>query len=227
MTLPIHHGPLFPDTRPSSKKFSRHIATIKYRFSLSSVFISHVYSQESTKGWEEGITPCVGVKALIETFQADLHQREQTITIKDAKSGVVKTIAKKPFHAAEVVITGLSLRVLRAVFTEPEKTMVQLDGKHEDEPTVLPPGPTEDFSSAWVDLDDFRELNWTQTDRQPRLWLLPIGECPRFTFFKRVSLQQASPKEGAGIETSKFGNEDTHVCFLGKQDCKLFMLMYF
>ncbi|KDQ20607.1 hypothetical protein BOTBODRAFT_124283 [Botryobasidium botryosum FD-172 SS1] len=226
LSLPIRQGKLFIGARPPSKKFGRHLATLKYRFSLSPLFITHVYRQESPAGWKNGASTCVGVKTMVESFHADLHQRQQEMTVADAASGKVKKLIHKPFYSAEVAITGLELRIVKAAFAEPRKALAPLDADEDDEGDEdLPDSPCEDMSSKWVDMDDYAETDWQSQDEQPKLWLLPLGRCPKFTYFKRVGANKPFDDEDdeAGVtdvdlETSKFGGEDTHVCFQGEGD---------
>ncbi|KAJ1308412.1 hypothetical protein OPQ81_004117 [Rhizoctonia solani] len=230
MLLPIRQGSLYPSDKPPPLKFTRHLVTLKYRFSLSPLFISHVYRQDSRTSWATGITPCVGIKAVVETFQADLHQRDEIELIKNEVTGDSKKKAHKPFYAAEVVAKGLDLRAMFAQFREPEKPAVDLpplpSGEFEASSSARPPMPPsmkEPMLSRWVDLDDFVETDWTPGDENPALWLFTVASCPRITYFKKpdrsigheiahttCSIPEKSPSE--------FGNENTHICLMGTEE---------
>ena len=119
LSLPIRQGSFFPQRRPISKKLSRHLATIKYRLSLTNVYVSHVYIDDSSDSWPRGITTCIGIKALINSFQADLHQREQETTVVTGIPPNTKTTRHKAFYSAEVNLCELNLRALRAQFEDP------------------------------------------------------------------------------------------------------------
>ena len=54
---------------------------------------------------------------------------------------------------------------------------------------------------------------------EPEIFLLPTVSCPRFNYFKRVDEDDLDSSEKP-TERTKFGSEDTHVCFLGKEPCK-------
>ena len=69
---------------------------------------------ESSDAWADGVTPFVGVKAMIEMFQADMHQRAQESIITKPNGGT-KTVVHKPFYAVEVVMKDLDLRSLLAI----------------------------------------------------------------------------------------------------------------
>lgn len=223
ISLPIRQGKRYKHKRPISPKFGQHLATLKYRISIPKLFIAHAYMDQSHDAWADGVTPFVGVKAMIDEFQADMHQRAQetTITMPD---GSTKTVMHKPFSAIEVVLKGLELRALLAIYSETLKQSVPLDCSpigsayrvRENIPVIEP-------NSHWIDLDDFVETDWT-SGGIPILHLLPVVSCPRFTYFRRTT--PASALENR-VEVSKFDAEDTHICLLGTEACKCRTVHYF
>lgn len=223
ISLPIRQGSLYPDARPPSPKFGRHIATIKYRISLAPLFIAHMYKQDAVEQWREGETTVVGVKAMVESFSADLHQREQEVMIIDPFTGKPKTSTHKPFCAAEVVITNLELRAVYAIFTDPGKALVPLIQTQSPEDahpaTNFPLEKREPKGSKWIDFDDYFETDWIPLDKSPDIWMFRAGACPRFAFVRTIPSQAdvASDRMEGGIERSKFGAEDTHKCLLSTQ----------
>jgi Fmp27, WPPW motif-containing RBG unit len=159
------------------------------------------------------------VKAFLEHFQADLHQREEETSVK--RRGVEpKVIRHKPFSAIDVVITSIDLRALFAVFAEPEKKSFPLK---ESLPSMtrfweyLDPTP---LFSTWVDMDDFMEVDWLPNEK-PNLYLHEAAHCPRFVYFKRTP-RRSSSQDGydAGRSQTKFGDEETHVCLMGKEQSR-------
>ncbi|KAI0702885.1 golgi-body localization protein domain-containing protein [Cytidiella melzeri] len=210
-SLPIRQGRRYKHKRPLSPKFSKHLATLKYKFNVPGLFLTHAYSDQSKDAWTDGVTPVLGVKALIGHFTADLHQRAQETTITTAKG--VKTVIHKKFYAVEVVMVDMEMRALMAIFSDPLKSQVPLEPSNtesmyrnrEDIPTV-------DMSSPWADLDDFKDPDW-EPPSTPVLHALPMVSCPRFTYFKRQCASTAQDR----VESTKFGEEDSHVCFLGKE----------
>jgi hypothetical protein len=200
--------------RKASPKFGRFLATIKYQLTFKTIFISHVYFDDSKDAWLDGVTPRVGTKALIEDFSADFHQREEETQVLDATSGASKAVRRKPFTAAEVTLRGLDLRALLGIYPDPLKSVVPLDAapqssqyrKRTDLPTI-------DHSSRWYDAHDFVELDWKPDAAPTSVHVLPAASVPQFTYFKRAH----ESKQGNLI--SKFGSEHTHVCLLGKRPC--------
>ncbi|KAF9569300.1 hypothetical protein CPC08DRAFT_812902 [Agrocybe pediades] len=211
LTLPIRQGKYHP-SRPISPKLGRHLATIKYRISLSHLYIMHGYIDDSRETWVDGVTPWVGLKGKVDELQADLHQREEESTVPGPIPDTTRLVRKKPFYAAEVIMKGLELRAMLASFQEPMKQRAEMSAppqrsnyrKHTDLPVTSP-------NSIWYDLDDFMELGWSATEH-PTLHLLPLATCPHFTYFKKnAALSGSMP------QASKFGLEHSHTCLLGKE----------
>lgn len=216
LSLPTRQGDLYPRKRPISPKFGQHLSTLKYLISVPQLYISHVYVDESQDAWVDGVTPYVGVKALIGKFHADMHQRDTATT--ELTDGGTKTVHNKPFYAIEVVLKGLDLRAMLAVFSDPLKQCTPV----ENSPFVsnyrtrneLPSIP---LHSSWVDMDDFA-FDDTEGTVVPEVHLLPAVSCPRFTYFKQYD--DDLDRQDQPASHSKFGAEDTHVCFIGKEPCK-------
>jgi hypothetical protein len=152
---------------------------------------------------------------MIEEFQVDMHQRDQETVVTGLTPGTTRILRRKPFYAAEVVLKGIDLRAMLAIFLEPLKKSV---------PVTSPPLrsnyrtrndlPKKDSPSTWNDSDDFIETDWTPST-VPTVHFLPVMACYRFTYFKRNS---SAP--GNQVETSKFGTEGSHKCLLGEEPCE-------
>ncbi|KAJ6539449.1 golgi-body localization protein domain-containing protein [Mycena capillaripes] len=206
LSLPIRQGTAWP-TRLISPKFGKHLATLKYRISVQNLHIMHAYIDDSRETWADGVTPWIGVKGAIEEFQVDMHQREEETVVQGLRPNTTKLIRRKPFSAVELVLKGLDLRAMLATFDDPLKIDVGVSSSPQrsnyrtlsDLPETLP-------DSAWIDGDDFIELDWTPPSA-PSLHFLPVATCPRFTYFRR-----AAPND-----STKFGLETTHTCFLGQE----------
>ncbi|KDQ64599.1 hypothetical protein JAAARDRAFT_145519 [Jaapia argillacea MUCL 33604] len=211
-SLPIRQGNIHAMSRPPSPKFTRHLATLKYRIGVEQLFISHSYIDDSSESWADGITPFVGMKALIGQFHADMHQREQEVIVPGSIPGTTKVTFHKKFYAAEVVLKELDLRAILATFKEPMKRSVplqtSLQGSRFSARTTSSEPP-----SHWIDMDDFVETDFRPAGT-PIVQLIPVAACPRFTYFKG-SHHSRHPQSGS--DTCKFGEEDSHICFLGKE----------
>lgn len=219
LSLPVRQGTYYPP-RTISPKFGRHLATVKYRLSVARLFISHAYIDDSRASWVDGVTPFVGVKAMVDQFKADMHQRDQEVIVPGLLPGSIKVSRHKKFYAAEVVLKGLDLRALLATFMEPLKQAVPVSSpSHRSNYRARDNLPSTDPGSIWIDGDDFVETDWTSTV-PPTVHLLPVAACPSFTYIKRDF--SASDNNLEHLERSKFGSEDTHVCLLGKEECNQF-----
>ncbi|CCM03163.1 uncharacterized protein FIBRA_05285 [Fibroporia radiculosa] len=214
LSLPIRQGSLYSRKRPVSPKFGQHLATLKYRVLIEQFFITHLYVDNSCDAWADGVTPFVGVKALIDRFQVDMHQRDQESS--RLVHGEPKAVHHKAFYAIEVVMKGLDLRSMLAVFSEPLKQEVRM----ESSPLVSnyrSEIKTDSVSqeSEWIDCDDFDRNQWSP-DKAPTVYLQPVGYCPHFTYFKRATDENAENPENVPVR-SKFGAEKTHICHLGQE----------
>ncbi|GLB33910.1 putative RNA pol II promoter Fmp27 protein [Lyophyllum shimeji] len=210
LSLPTRQGSYFP-TRIVSPKFGRHLATLKYRLHVRPLFIMHAYIDESRETWADGVLPWIGVKGLIEELQADLHQRDEESVVAGPFQDTTKVLRRKPVYAAEVSLKGLDLRALLAIFREPLREAINMIAPpqrsnyraHDD----LPSTPS---MSIWYDTHDFIEVDWSPSS-EPKLHLLPVVTCPQFTYFKRHSVIPSN-----STLASKFGDEKSHSCLLGK-----------
>lgn len=183
-----------------------------------------MYIDESRESWSDGVINCVGIKALVDLFEADLHQREQEATITGLLPNTTKKIRHKPFYAAEVVLAGLQLRAIVATFSEPVKRLIDMEDSRRENKYKGIGEDEDDASSYWMDLDDFAETDWRPDTENSSIRLLPIASCPRFSYFRRSSglhyHAQLGDNRQAAFETSRFGSEETHVCLMGKESCK-------
>ncbi|KAK7470536.1 Protein SABRE [Stygiomarasmius scandens] len=212
LSLPIRLGTCYPH-RIISPKFGRHIATIKYRIHVPRLYVMHGYIDDSKETWIDGVTPWIGVKAMLDELQVDMHQRDQESITPGSEAAFTKVTRHKPFYAAELVMKGLDLRAIVATFPDPLKKLVELKNKQSGRSNYR---SRDDFSSfeqdpSWYDPKDFVEIDWSSA-LEPELRVLPIASCPRVAYFKR---NLAAVEET--LNTSKFGNEDTHQCVLGKE----------
>ena len=164
--------------------------------------------------WVDGVVPWIGVKAMIDEFQVDMHQREEEAIVPGLFPDTMKVTHHKPFYAAEVVLKGLDMRVMLATFDEELRQAVQMTAPSQRSNYRAHKGlPATELSSAWHDANDFVETDWSPSDN-PSLHLLPVVTCPHFTYFKRNSALL-----GNTAERSKFGVEKSHTCLLGEEPC--------
>ncbi|KAL0070669.1 Protein SABRE [Marasmius tenuissimus] len=214
LSLPIRFGSYF-SSRAVSPKFGRHLATLKYRISVPKLHVMHGYIDDSKETWADGVTPWLGVKAMVDELQVDMHQRDQETVVIDAEATSTKATRRKPFYAAELIMKGLDLRAILTTFSEPMKSEIDITiPAHKSNYRTRADLPTADHSSPWHDSDDFVEIDWCPpaNSEPPSFHILPVASCPRFTYFKRNSAISGDPNQ-----RSKFGDEDTHRCLLGKE----------
>lgn len=261
MSLPIRQGKLFPDSPPPSKKFGRSLGTIKYRFDLQPVYVSHMYEQISRQLWDQGKTQSLGVKARFGRLRADLHQRQQEKMVRHKMLRRVKPVTHKPFYAADLILEDIEVKGIRAEFKELPRHLVQRRPSTSSFSSKSSTNSVSDADSieyvkssqmsgadrAWFNLYDFVDADKRPFDHDPKIEMVDVADCPEVFLSRRTRVRQATPVDEETIqtalaenewqeedrrkemgmpeetesrierdqlETSKFGEEPTHVCYL-------------
>ncbi|QSZ37132.1 hypothetical protein DSL72_009225 [Monilinia vaccinii-corymbosi] len=223
MSLPIRQGGLWPGIEKSSKKFGRHLATIKYNLLLAPLFLSHIYKHKDAEDYSEDVVSATGLKMRLDSFMLDMHQRREEFNTQDkGRNTQTKTSAIK-LHRAQLDLLSADIRAVSASIagTTPE------DLKKASAPTLvsqLERGqkdlshfdiPDNDFT--WIDMDDFVELDWIlPAEANPETKIMPLAYAPRFTYFRQTD--HGDNIAGDPERTSPFGNEPTHFCIMSKDD---------
>ncbi|KAK5136930.1 hypothetical protein LTR08_001437 [Meristemomyces frigidus] len=224
MNLPVRQGPLWGVTEKKSKKFGRHIATIKYNLLLSPLYISHVYKHKDAEEYQANTVSATGLKMKLDSFMLDLHQRREHFDIKGRDAGVTKKTSGIRINAAQVDFIRADLRALSATIAGTSNEDIDkasddaLASLHNQIPTVDMSKfdiPDNDFS--WIDMDDFVELDWIlPAEVDPETKILPLGYAPRFTYFRQTD--HNGTIAGDASRTSPFGDEPSHYCVMSAQN---------
>lgn len=233
MSLPIRQGKLFPGVEKSSKKFGRHLATIKYNLLLSPLFITHMYIHKDAEDYNEDTLSATGLKLRIDSFMLDLHQRREEFAAQGrGRAKQMKTTGMR-INQAQLDFISADLRAISASITGTSSADVN-KASEADLASLHQPGfsadmsrfiiPDNDFS--WVDMDDFVELDWIlPVDTNPETKIMPLGYAPRFTYFRQTD--HGGSISGDTNRQSPFGNEPTHYCVMShdndprKVQCRL------
>lgn len=223
MSLPIRQGNLFPGREKSSKKFGRHLATVKYSILLAPLFLSHIYKHKDAEDYSQNeAVSATGLKVRFDSFMLDLHQRrEEFNTLAKTKNSPSRTSGIK-IHAGHLDLAAADIRAvsasLKGTTTEAIKkgSISSLITDQDDKPDLSHfTIPDDDLS--WIDMDDFVELDWIlPTEAHPDTKILPLAYAPRFTYFRQTDI--GGVISGDPTRTSPFGNEPTHFCLLSKED---------
>ncbi|CAH7672088.1 golgi-body localization protein domain-containing protein [Phakopsora pachyrhizi] len=188
LSLPIRQGKLFSSAQAPSKKFGRHVATIKFRFGISPLFMAHTYKSENSLDWVKGRSIVLGFKAKISKFNVDLHARAVETTIRKPEMKEPQKIIRKAFDQAEIDCQDVEIRAISAVFMVPRKAKYAadiglkvnqdeldvnsiweedfgterdetgVDFSSSDEPHTLDSHKIKAKDRDWIDLDDFTDL---------------------------------------------------------------------
>ena len=224
MSLPIRQGRLWPGLEKSSKKFGRHLATIKYNLLLSPLFISHVYKHKDVEDYSEDTVAATGLKVRLDSFMLDLHQRrEEFATQVKGRINQVKTSSMR-INQAQLDFISADIRAISAGIagTTAEDLKRANDdtlASYQQRPSSVDLSrftiPDKDFS--WVDMDDFVELDWIlPAEANPETSILPLAFAPRFTYFRQTDHDDTI--SGDAGRSSPFGNEPTHYCVMSQDN---------
>lgn len=227
LSLPIRSGRLFQERPERKPKFGRHLFTVKYQLSISPLFIAHSYmhprSEDLTKNNKQEAT---GLKAKVQKFTMDLHQRREQEYGKRWRMKV---------HTGELDFQETDLRVIMAQFKErsTQELVARKLGVESSPSSLL---ATEQSSSSatnsahlsgkfkvsdndfsWIDMDDYAEIDATPVKSIPKITVLPWLYSPRWTYIRQTdhSNTEIGVKDD-GEEYIKFGNEQAHDCLIGK-----------
>ncbi|WFC96458.1 hypothetical protein MBRA1_003115 [Malassezia brasiliensis] len=229
LSLPVRQGPVFPKPPgQKSPKFGRHLATIKYRFNLAPMCLTHMYRQRLRYDLAHGLRTFVGVKARLGTFYLDLHQRMQETVHEFPGSDKPPLRAfHKPMYEIESDLSDLELFCVAAQFREQFASTPGIANDEEDEKFDLFGAGHVDPSETSVedpmyDPDDYVELdNVPLSDVPPRLRIHEALALARFNFHRRVESRHDymarvhTPQDAQQHTRSKFGHERTHTCLIG------------
>lgn len=229
MSLPIRQGSLWPGIEKSSKKFGRHLATIKYNLLLSPLYMSHVYKHKDAEDYGVGDVSATGLKARLDSFMLDLHQRrEEFRTIVQAPKAQEDS---KQNQTTGMRINQVQLDLIR---TDVRAVSARIAGTGEDDFENANDETIADYNQenaradlskftipdndwGWVDMDDFVELGWVlPSSHNPETQILPLAFAPRFTYFRQTD--HTDNISGDPHRTSPFGKEPTHHCVMSARN---------
>ncbi|KAK0388477.1 hypothetical protein NLU13_4721 [Sarocladium strictum] len=222
MSLPIRQGNLFPGREKNSKKFGRHLATVKYSLLLAPLFLSHIYKHKDAEDYSENAVSATGLKVRFDSFMLDIHQRrEEFNTLGRGRNAQGRTSGIK-IHAAQLDLTSADLRAVSASIkgttTEAIKkgTLASLITEQDDKPDLSRfTIPDNDYS--WIDMDDFVELDWIlPSEPHPDTKIMPLAYAPRLGYMRQTDI--GNTIAGDPTRTSPFGNEPTHFCIMARKD---------
>ncbi|CAI6332445.1 unnamed protein product [Periconia digitata] len=229
MSLPIRQGPLWPGIEKSSKKFGRHLATIKYNLLLSPLYMSHIYKHKDAEDYGHTSVASTGLKARLDSFMFDLHQRrEEFRTVvqapKNQEDSKQNQTSGMRINQVQLDLIKTDVRAVSASIagTNPddvdEASSETIADYNQENPTAdLSKFTIPDNDWGWVDMDDFVELGWLlPSEVHPETHILPLAFAPRFTYFRQTD--HADNISGDPHRTSPFGNEPTHHCVMSTRN---------
>ncbi|KAI0127796.1 mitochondrial protein from FMP27-domain-containing protein [Xylariales sp. AK1849] len=223
MSLPVRQGSLWPGREKNSKKFGRHLGTIKYNLLLAPLFLSHIYKHKDAEDYSESSVSATGIKVRFDSFMLDMHQRREEFNTRDrGRKAQSRTTAMK-IHAAQLDLVSADVRAVSASIkgttTEAVKnnSISTLIAQGDEDGTDLSHFTIPDNDFSWIDMDDFVELDWIlPSEPNPDTKILPLAYAPRVTYFRQTDI--GGTIAGDPDRTSPFGQEPTHLCIMSQDD---------
>ncbi|EEB06521.1 eukaryotic protein [Schizosaccharomyces japonicus yFS275] len=221
MSYPLRSGSLYPsENNKPDKKFGRYLATFKYCLEIAPLFISHVYRYKTSKDLHTKCTSTTGIKAKVERFTIDLHQRKEkhVYLSKDSK---LKEVSTMKMHLGKVDFRAVDLRVLNALFDE---SNVESDNNYQHQPAYFNNTNKDMFEKVegpleWIDQDDFHEIDWLLPQFGSICSIYPFAYSPRFTYYRHTVAQHEPRKNKDGQKPEcRFNQENTHRCLLSEEN---------
>lgn len=222
MSLPVRQGALWPGREKNSKKFGRHLATIKYNLLLAPLFLSHIYRHKDPEDPSEEAMQATGIKVRFDSFMLDLHQRREEFNTQGRanKAEQSRTTGMK-IHAGQLDLASADIRAvsanMRAATAESTKSSSMPGFDHGDDENDLSRFTIPDNDFSWIDMDDFVELDsLVPSEGTPETQILPLVFAPRITYFRQTDI--GGVIAGDVSRSSPFGDEPTHFCIMSQDD---------
>lgn len=182
-----------------------------------------MYSQVTEELWSEGRAQYLGVKLATRRMRIDAHQRMQEKRDWNEQLNRVKVITHKPFYAVDVLLHDIQIVGIVADFDETRMAPAR-EKKAKQAPTTVRNLPKASELPKelrmWFNYFDFIDADRKPFDRDPRMEIVSLGDCPYVSLGRRTKARKTMPDleeetDLGDMEASKFGHEHTHVCCLG------------
>ncbi|KAI9691998.1 MAG: hypothetical protein M1820_009616 [Bogoriella megaspora] len=226
MSLPVRQGNLWPGPEKSSKKFARHLATMKYNLLLSPVYLSHIYKHKDAEEYDWGLVAATGIKMRLNSFMLDLHQRREEFRMpvpglnKQSRTSKMKiNQTQLDFISADIRAVSATIRGTNTndVVKAPDEVVASMAEDIPPEAADMSQFNIPDNDFTWIDMDDFVELDWIlPVQKHPETSILPLAFAPRFSYFRQTDHQHAKTANTEKLST--FGNEPTHFCVMSARN---------
>ncbi|KAK4167572.1 mitochondrial protein from FMP27-domain-containing protein [Cladorrhinum sp. PSN259] len=223
LSLPVRQGALWPGREKNSKKFGRHLATIKYNVLLAPLFLSHIYKHKDAEDYTENSVSATGIKVRFDSWMLDLHQRREEFNTRDRGRGTQTRTTGMKLHAGQLDLVSADIRAVSASIRGTtadallRNSLSTFITDQEGDGPDLSRFTIPDNDLTWIDMDDFVELDWIlPTEPNPDTKILPLAFAPRITYFRQTDI--GGTIDGDPDRTSPFGQEPTHFCIMSQDD---------
>ncbi|KAK4514538.1 proteinase B [Mucor velutinosus] len=232
ISIPIRQGKLFPTVEEKARSFGELLNTVKYKIAVNPLAIGFFISDQETYLDMKG-SGSVGLKARVNSFSVDLHSRREMIQPNDVEAVQDDSIKTEiNFHEAEVELSDIDLRVIRAhhrntantsPVSKPQsgKSVAESTAYSEEQSYQGQEASSFDeesrYSFQWIDAKDFVILD--AVHKQPflsrsKIDVLPFAFSPLFYYMKQHDEPGAEKRDylrrthdctiGSGMDSHEF-----------------------
>ncbi|AMD20386.1 HDL358Wp [Eremothecium sinecaudum] len=206
--MPIRRGNLF-EKHNRSPKFGEHIYSISYHADISPFFICHTYMNTSDSFQTDSaneMVEFVGLKAKMDRYLMDLHQRKEVLHERNKELDVIKRVMRLLFKEGDVSTYNIDIRTLDAIF----KPAIFSDEFQTAEFNIYGDDMT------WYDILDYKEFKYKVLDGWvPNVTIGQLLHAPKFVYRKQASYGDKYQVDFTTCERIEpIDNSVSHVCSL-------------
>lgn len=199
--------------------------TLKYNLNLEPLYLSHIYKAVDLN--DGGKVDMTGVKAKIDSFTLDLHQRKEERLVTNKELHTERKSSHMKIYRGQVDFMATDLRALTAEFEGNLSEDVHAENQQKD-PMNEANNPRFEYAARlgdfdvsqkdihWIDMDDFVELDSLLAEKSPKCRIIPLAYSPRFLYDRDTTQREGSDHDGGlqkvAIPGQRFGFEKTHLC---------------
>ncbi|KAI8399626.1 Golgi-body localization protein domain [Nakaseomyces glabratus] len=210
---PIRQGPLFTELVQNKNKFGKALFTIKYQLHLEPLIISHTLRHMSSEysSFEGKNVIFTGLKGRVSSLKMDFHQKRIKLAHIYEKLELTNSVWKFRMFEGEMDCCDADVRIIAAEFAQSKIDDI-LSGMKKSEiiDRESPQKPLSTGNDEWFDLHDYHDVDHVPLDSEPVDFKAePLLYSPRMSYFRKIN------EDGFPV-SYPFGDEDSHVCLIGR-----------
>lgn len=213
MMLPIRKLAMFGLMHKAPPKFSQHLVLNIFEFHVKLLWAAHVYRDDICSTDYDKIE-CVGLRAMIDDFVVDVHQKRGPVVMKHGTLDEEMTVQKMLFNSGEIHLNEIDLRMLKATFKQNVyQTYDAYQNKQNDSGKKTVDFETFCGDSRWFDINDYEETDTTTLRNTPaKAAAYPVLFTRKFSFIRNTGDKDIDETD------LMLGLDKIHRCILKNQN---------